>query len=179
MVIVRFAAAMLFLSLAVPCALATESADLDRGDAPPSEMAVFLHAHNRVRARHCAPPLVWSTEVAWRAQAWADELTERGCAFEHSHGPYGENLARGIAGVHDDPAEIVELWYRELEEYHFGQGGFSLATGHFTQMIWANSRRLGCGTSTCGGKRIWVCHYDPPGNYRGEYAKNVRPWVCR
>lgn len=178
MVIVRFAA-MLFLALAAPCALAMEGADLDVGDAPPAELAAFLDKHNRVRAGHCAPPLVWSAEVARWAQAWADELSARGCAFEHSHGRFGENLALGIAGVHDNPAEIADLWYRELDEYHFGFGGFSLATGHFTQMIWANSRRLGCGTSTCSGKRIWVCQYDPPGNYRGEYARNVRPWVCR
>ena len=168
----RFAA-MLYLFLAVPCALGMEA-----GDAPPADLAVFLQMHNEVRAGHCAPPLVWSAEVASEAQAWADELA-RGCTFEHSHGRYGENLALGVAGLHDDPAQIFDLWYRESEEYHFGYGGFSRMTGHFTQVIWADSRRLGCGTSTCRGKRIWVCQYDPPGNYSDRYASNVKPWVCR
>lgn len=169
---------MPLLFLALSGALTAEAAGPLAGDAPPAELASFLHTHNRVRAEHCAPPLVWSSEIAHRAQAWAEELAARGCAFEHSHGPYGENLARGTAGVHDDPVEIVHLWYRELEHYNFGVGGFSLATGHFTQVVWTGSRRLGCGTSTCNGKRIWVCNYDPPGNYRGQYATNV-PWFCR
>lgn len=165
------------------CARADDGAALvqknGQGDAPPLGMAGFLFGHNRVREEHCAPPLVWSAEVARRAQRWADSLATSGCAFEHSHGSYGENLALGTAGVDDDPEKIVDLWYRGFASYDFARGGFSLRTGHFTQVVWNGTRRLGCGTSTCKGKRIWVCNYDPPGNYRGQYASNVLRWPCR
>jgi uncharacterized protein YkwD len=151
---------------------------LDHGAGLPPAQAEFLFSHNQMRAAHCAPPLVWSVEVAQWAQAWADELA-RDCAFEHSRSPYGENLALGIAGVHDDPREIVFLWYDELLKYDFRRGGFSKATGHFTQLVWMGTQRLGCGTSTCRGKRLWVCQYDPPGNFRGKYDANVLPPSCR
>ena len=168
-----------FLVLLPLCARADDGAALLPGDAPPAGMAGFLFGHNRVREEHCAPPLVWSVEVARRAQRWADALAASGCSFEHSHGPYGENLALGTAGVDDDPEKIVDLWYRGFTTYDFARGGFSLRTGHFTQLVWTGSRRLGCGTSTCQGKRIWVCNYDPPGNYRGQYVSNVRRWPCQ
>jgi len=44
--------------------------------------------------------------------------------------------------------------------------------GHYTQIIWRDTRRVGCGYSTCQSGafnfEIWVCNYDPPGNYIGE-----------
>lgn len=151
---------------------------LDLYDGLPPEQAAFLFSHNQMRAAHCVPPLSWSTELAARAQTWADKLAAEGCAFEHSNGLYGENLARGTAGVDDDPRDIVRLWYDEVASYDFRRGG-SLATGHFTQLVWMGTRRLGCGTSTCRGKRLWVCNYDPAGNYLGEYGANVLPRSCR
>jgi uncharacterized protein YkwD len=168
-----------FLVLVFTLGTASVAGALDPGASLPPAQAEFLFSHNQMRAAHCAPPLVWSVEVAARAQAWADELAASGCAFEHSHGRYGENLALGIAGVHDDPREIVFLWYDEVAEYDFHRGGFSRATGHFTQLVWMGTQRLGCGTSTCRGKRLWVCNYDPPGNYRGQYGTNVLPPSCR
>src|SRR5690606_13198353 len=41
-------------------------------DEPP-----ILAAHNRFRARHCAPPLAWSPALARQAQQWADTLAPR------------------------------------------------------------------------------------------------------
>lgn len=171
--------AIAFLVLLPLCARADDGAALFPGDAPPLGMAGFLFGHNRVREEHCAPPLVWSAEVARRAQWWADSLAASGCSFEHSHGPFGENLALGTVGVDDDPEKIVDLWYRGFATYDFVRGGFSQRTGHFTQVVWNDTRRLGCGTSTCQGKRIWVCNYDPPGNYRDQYASNVLHGPCR
>jgi hypothetical protein len=38
-----------------------------------------------------------------------------------------------------------------------------------TQVVWRESVRLGCGTASCNdGGVIWVCNYDPPGNYLGN-----------
>ena len=170
--------AISFLVLLPLCARADDGAALLQGEAPPLGMAGFLFGHNRVREEHCAPPLVWSSEMARRAQWWADALAADGCGFEHSSF-YGENMARGIAGVHDDPEEIIDLWYREISDYDFARGGFARSTGHFTQMVWLTSQRLGCGTSTCKGRRIWVCHYDPAGNVLGQFAANVRRRPCR
>jgi pathogenesis-related protein 1 len=135
------------------------------GDRPPASMQPLLDAHNRLRARHCAPPLVWASEVARVAQRWADQLAARGCAFQHSGSrTYGENLAGGTAGSMT-ASDVAELWYKEERAFDFRSGGFSMKTGHFTQLAWVATRRLGCGTATCkNGMQLWVCNYDPPGN---------------
>jgi hypothetical protein len=57
-----------------------------------------------------------------------------------------------------------------------------METGHFTQMVWKNSKRIGCAwnTNTCksNGMNFYklVCEYDPPGNIvGGNYFKDNVP----
>jgi uncharacterized protein YkwD len=138
----------------------------------------FVDAHNKARAQHCAAPLTWSTKLAAAAQKWADALRDQGCTFGHSGGPYGENLAAGTIGALD-PESTVAFWYDEIKQYKFPDGGFSMKTGHFTQLVWRGTKQVGCGHSQCKGNDIWVCEYDPPGNWDGEYRTNVLPKGCR
>jgi uncharacterized protein YkwD len=138
----------------------------------------FVDAHNRVRAQHCAAPLSWSPKLAAAAQTWADSLRAHGCTFGHSGGPYGENLAAGTQGALD-PEATVAMWYDEGKQYRFPEGGFSMQTGHFTQVVWRGTSQVGCGHSSCNNNDIWVCEYDPPGNWDGEYRTNVLPKGCR
>jgi uncharacterized protein YkwD len=148
------------------------------GDIPPPGMEVVLESHNRKRKRHCAKPLEWSAELAEVAQGWADTLKKRGCPLEHNETKYGENLAAGTASVMTGE-RAVDIWYEENARYRYGPNEASAATGHFTQLVWRDSRRLGCGTASCDAKRVWVCNYDPPGNVKGEYADEVKPTTCR
>jgi uncharacterized protein YkwD len=138
----------------------------------------LLEAHNRHRTAHCAPPLRWDERLQRVAQGWADELVRRGCAFEHADSPYGENLAAGTSGSLNAEA-VVAMWHREVSEYDFARGGFSMQTGHFTQVVWRGTERVGCGTATCNGLDLFVCNYDPPGNVQGQYRQNVAPTSCR
>ena len=146
--------------------------------APKGVAEQFVAAHNRVRAKHCAGPLTWSPKLATYAQHWADSLKAKGCAFGHSGGQYGENLAAGTEGVLD-PEATVAMWYDEIKLYKFPDGGFSMQTGHFTQLVWRGTTQVGCGHSHCNGNDIWVCEYDPPGNWDGEYRTNVLPKGCK
>ncbi|KAF6026089.1 CRISP3 [Bugula neritina] len=39
------------------------------------------------------------------------------------------------------------------------------AVGHYTQMVWAETTRIGCGVQTCNGSTpFYVCNYGPSGN---------------
>jgi uncharacterized protein YkwD len=138
----------------------------------------FVAAHNAVRAKHCAAPLTWSPKLAAVAQKWADTLRDKGCAFGHSGGQYGENLAAGTEGVLD-PEATVKMWYDEIAKYRFPDGGFSMETGHFTQVVWRGTTQVGCGHAQCKGNDIWVCNYDPAGNWDGQYRENVLPASCK
>jgi pathogenesis-related protein 1 len=151
-------------------AVAASQPDLSR------EAAAILAAHNRLRSAHCARPLRWSDDLAATAQAWADSLRDRGCRFEHSRTAYGENLAAGTSLSADN---AVALWAQEGESYSYRRASFSMETGHFTQMVWGATRQIGCGASECQGMRLWVCHYDPPGNVLSLFAENVLPEGCR
>jgi uncharacterized protein YkwD len=146
--------------------------------APRGDAAQWVDAHNRLRAKHCAAPLTWSAKLAELAQRWANALRDRGCQFGHSGGTTGENLAAGTIGTLD-PASVVQMWYDEVAQYRFPDGGFSSSTGHFTQVVWRSTRRVGCGHSQCKGMDILVCEYDPAGNWEGQYRDNVLPRGCR
>jgi uncharacterized protein YkwD len=148
------------------------------GAAPSGEHEAFVDAHAKVRAKHCAAPLAWSDSLARVAQGWANHLRDGGCLFEHSRTQYGENLAAGTDGALD-PSSVVGMWYGEISKYDFRHGGFSMDTGHFTQVVWRATTKVGCGSSRCNGMTIWVCNYDPPGNVEGEYRENVQASGCR
>jgi uncharacterized protein YkwD len=144
---------------------------------PSIDADALVAAHNQVRARHCAPPLRWSAPLASSAQRWANTLRDRGCALGHSGGSHGENLAAATAGMLD-AAAVVGMWYDEGKRYSFRSGGFSMKTGHFTQVVWRDTKEVGCGRSECNGLDVWICQYDPPGNVEGQYRENVLPTSC-
>jgi uncharacterized protein YkwD len=156
-----------------------EPAKASRG-APGGDAALWVDAHNRLRAKHCAGGLSWSAKLAQVAQHWANSLRDQGCAFGHSNGSYGENLAAGTSGALD-PGSVVQMWYDEVGQYRFPDGGFSMKTGHFTQLVWRGTHQVGCGRSQCKdkGMDIFVCEYDPPGNWEGKYRENVLPRGCK
>ncbi|KAG5358066.1 Protein PRY1 [Yarrowia sp. B02] len=127
----------------------------------------ILDTQNAKRAEHGVGAFAWNETLANFA---ADYLNKAQCNFEHSGGPYGENLAMGYPSA----AAAVNGWYDEVKDYNFAQGDFSMATGHFTQMVWKGSNQLGCAKRECGGNGAYVvCEYYPRGNIIGAFQQNV------
>jgi len=149
-----------------------------KAGAPATDAQRLVAAHNQVRAQHCAAALTWSPKLAQVAQQWANSLRDQGCKFGHSGGQYGENLAAGTTGAMD-PEAVVAMWYDEVKGYSFKQPGFSMQTGHFTQVVWRQTTQVGCGMAQCNGNDIWVCEYDPPGNWEGQYREQVLATGCK
>ncbi|MEM6501299.1 MAG: CAP family protein [Cyanobacteria bacterium P01_C01_bin.89] len=147
-----------------------------------------LNSHNRYRSRHGVPALRYNRAMAARAQAWSARMARTG-NFQHSdrsaRNGAGENLyvsyTTGNLSESAVVAEAVKGWYDEIEDYNYSRPGFSAATGHFTQVVWKSSTRLGCGvakgTKNLRGRNFnayyVTCHYDPPGNFRGQFPANV------
>ena len=49
-------------------------------------------------------------------------------------------------------------------------------TGHFSQVVWKDSKEIGVGRSkTKDGKIVVVTNYRPAGNITGSYTTNVLP----
>jgi hypothetical protein len=74
----------------------------------------------------------------------------------------------------------TQSWYDEIKYYSFSNPGFSMQTGHFTQVVWKGSKQLGVGIAFAnnGNKAIVVANYSPPGNYLGQFPNNVYPAQC-
>jgi|SRR5579871_2626002 len=127
----------------------------------------ILAAHNAVRARVGQKPLVWSNQLASYAQEWADHLLATG-AFQHrSPHPYGENLFETDGG-RSTPAEVVRAWASESKDYDYRSNGCRSVCGHYTQIVWASTRKVGCAVAHLSWREVWVCNYDPPGNFVGQ-----------
>ena len=147
----------------------------------------LLQAHNGLRAKHCVQPLSWSPSLAVLAQEWANHLRDdKGCQLEHSSqerraaANAGENLAAGLPTAE----ATVGDWYSEVSDYDFNQPGFQSPSGkpvgHFTQIVWKDTREVGCAMVQCTGDypTLWVCNYSPAGNYTGQFPDNVLPATC-
>ncbi|XP_040077217.1 Golgi-associated plant pathogenesis-related protein 1-like [Ixodes scapularis] len=136
-----------------------------------------LKIHNEYRNRHQSPPMVLDEKINLWAQDWAEDNAAQDIMEHRSNNPYGENLYMFgplPAPQGPNPKDVVSAWYDEIQDYDFNYGGFSGATGHFTQVVWKNSTKLGCGWARSYSDNIYVvCNYDPPGNYMGKFKKNV------
>merc|ERR1712002_237552 len=130
--------------------------------------------------------LVWDDEVAKIAQMWADQ-----CTFNHTEhdmlldGMYcGQNLA--MAGGSRSKSSFLELrvqdWYDEVnyfpkegvKSWPVSGGSNGEAIGHYTQIVWGATTKLGCGY-TRGYKEILVCNYCTGGNMIGAEVYKAGP----
>ena len=141
------------------------------------EITQILTAHNKYRLDLDLPELVWSKNLANSSQKWADKLISRNL-FEHSNTENGENIFM-IMGRDASPIEVVDDWASENEYFNYKTRKCIKnccdfvdccpdECGHYTQIIWRDTKEVGCAVSKLGSKQIWVCQYDPPGNYIGE-----------
>lgn len=138
--------------------------------------ARILGEHNRQRALVNSPPLEWDPALAEGAHKWARYLAATN-SFAHSTGPHvettGENLWAGTKGFYQ-PESMVRLWADEKR--HFVQGAFPNNSrtgnvsdvGHYTQLIWARTGKVGCALAEGAEEDFLVCHYKQAGNVIGE-----------
>jgi hypothetical protein len=129
--------------------------------------ARLLAAHNRERAALGIPALAWDPALA---------ATGR---FQHSPADpadpdvEGENLWAGTRGAWA-PEEMVGLWLAERRDYRPGifpavsRSGDLGNVGHYTQIVWRNTRKVGCALAAGSNEDILVCRYSEGGNVIGE-----------
>lgn len=130
----------------------------------------MLAAHNSVRARLGETPLSWSDTLADYAAKWAEHLIATGRFDHRTHPDYGENLFE-ITGAPATPSRVVSTWASEARDYDYRSNACRGICGHYTQIVWSATRQLGCAVARGAGREVWVCNYNPPGNWQGE-----RPW---
>lgn len=133
------------------------------------QQAILKH-HNKVRADVGVGPLRWDNGLAAFAQQWADHLATTSCKMQHRQpNDYGENLYQGTAG-HFTAVDASKAWASEKKDYRGGviKEKNDKPVGHYTQMVWQDTKKMGCGEAVCNGFLMVACNYDPPGNYLGK-----------
>jgi uncharacterized protein YkwD len=126
----------------------------------------MLAAHNNIRAEMELPPLQWSSELAAYSKKWADLLIANNRAEHNSKSPYGENIL--VTGLGSTPSKVVTEWASESQDYTYRSNACKGICGHYTQLVWRSTRKVGCAMAHNDQREIWVCSYDPPGNFSGE-----------
>ncbi|EME85955.1 uncharacterized protein MYCFIDRAFT_122993, partial [Pseudocercospora fijiensis CIRAD86] len=135
---------------------------------------------------HSASPLTYDEGLASTAAKIAAT-----CNFEHQMdvdgGGYGQNLAAGTTAEAIGDA-ITDMWYNGEVVYFandYGQPDPDMSNfekwGHFSQMVWNATEKVGCATQSCPGgvqnaagiDTLTVCNYSPAGNVAGQYGDNI------
>lgn len=145
----------------------------------PSDFAnAVLKHHNELRRKHNVSDLQLDSNLMAAAQNWANQLAREDQFYHNPNAKYGENLYcswNSDPNAKVDPRGACQSWYDEIKHYTFGVEPRGVSQiGHFTQVVWKKSQRLGVGyAKSRSGKMLVVCTYDPRGNYMGEFNANV------
>lgn len=116
--------------------------------------------------------MIFDADAAASAQIWAEKMAKEGKMYHSGSSDRpgcGENLAmHSNTKLLADTNIATQMWYDEVTNpgYNFNNPGYNQnpGAGHFTQVVWKASTKLGCGIS---GVYV-VCRYcDGPGNYLG------------
>ncbi len=163
----------IIMASAVAAILIAPWAALQRSYAQSDFADTVLKIHNDERAAVGVPELKWSDSLASDAKSWAEHLAQLG-TLQHSTGTgQGENLSyrsdsRGPSAISTE--DLLSGWVNEKSKW---QGGPLTSanwypTGHYTQMVWKTTTKVGCATASAGNSVYLVCRYSPPGNMMGE-----------
>lgn len=119
-----------------------------------------IAVHNKYRANHDAPPLVFDQKLADDAQA----LIDKG-VFKHSDWVELKNNGAAFAWGSLFPTftAVIKNWHDEGLYYDYQTGSPkkpSQIVDHFAQMMWKGAHKIGCARGGFYGEPWYVAHYD-------------------
>ncbi|XP_078599990.1 ectin-like [Branchiostoma floridae x Branchiostoma japonicum] len=144
-----------------------------------------LKIHNQIRIHHHAEELSWCTKCAEFAQEVVDKLQDSNEPMEHASREERTWLVNGELVVHGESLQYesepldckgaLHSWYSESELYdpHNPVTSMLEDAAHFTQMVWKDTKSVGCAKS----RNYVACIYEPTGNIKNAYEieRNVQP----
>ena len=139
------------------------------------EIEKALKLVNKIRAEVNVPPVEWDCSLSEGSQKWAEKLAKSGQLF-HSNpeGKYGENLYMYMSfGMAPNATlkDAIISWYSEKKNFIYGKSGWckeGTVCGHYTQLIWKDTKKIGCGKAVNGNEIYIVCRFYPAGNWIGK-----------
>ena len=140
---------------------------------------VLLAQHNKYRKMHDAPELTLDNELIKLATDYSAALAYKQDNYSitpsgnknKNKEKLGENIFTCTSMLKTDCYDIestrpVDEWYNEIKNYNFSQPGFTIDSSHFSQLVWKETTKMGCGASVKddGATYKVVCNYYTAGN---------------
>lgn len=150
------------------------------------EIAAFVQAHNDARSGSLSPapeppllPVTWDPTLAEVAFAYASRCEGADkVLIDHNPQSTDDYRARGgmdyvgeniwaTSGDAYSAAEVVGAWMSEAPDFDYANNTSSGVTGHYTQVVWRGTERIGCAWVQCPEFQfpgVVLCNYAPGGN---------------
>jgi len=155
--------------------------------------------------------LEWDDELASNAQLWADQCPDGSWVVSDAppHDPnrntivydghIGQNMADSWNSVDNMDWGLstkVQSWYDEVKDWpaanvgSFSSVGATGVIGHYTQVVWAETKKVGCGVIYYRDQADWAasypyrksltCNYWPGGNFMNQpvYQEGTTAAAC-
>ncbi|XP_064610525.1 uncharacterized protein LOC135474841 [Liolophura sinensis] len=152
------------------------------------DRGIIVDMHNQIRA-NVQPPagnmqkMVWDNRLAEVAQKWAQVCQDNHDEVRNLPGvraSVGQNVFDSNRNVGWET--VLGTWAQEVNNFKYGQDPEKYLPdigpskykmiGHYTQLVKAESSRIGCGYAKCPNlhhRHRYVCNYAP-----GQNAKDLR-----
>ncbi len=136
----------------------------------------WLETHNEARDDVGMARLAWSDRLAADAAGWAKHLAANDL-YDHASPEQrrgqGENLWKGPRDQWS-ATETIGFFVAEKRDFQFGtfpeisRTGQWRDVGHYAQVIWPETREVGCAIAYTASDEVLVCRYWPAGNVWGR-----------
>jgi pathogenesis-related protein 1 len=147
----------------------------------------FVDTHNQARSgplnpppSPALPPVSWDAILADAVYNYAIRCQGTMGLLSHNANRSGDYQALGGSGYVGEniygstgtstPAGAMMLWMAEADDYDYASGNIGSA-GHYTQVVWRASVRIGCAIVDCPAltyHNTVICDYAPGGNITGQ-----------
>lgn len=141
-----------------------------------SSAGTLLRAHNMARLAAGVGSLAWDPQLEAQAAGYARFLAARNVflhSSQQSRGNTGENLWMGTHGAFSVEG-MFGGWLSEGNRFRAGvfpavsRSGNWHDVGHYTQIVWPQTRSVGCAIASNRSFDFLVCRYWPSGNVHGQ-----------
>nr|XP_039250396.1 glioma pathogenesis-related protein 1-like [Styela clava] len=140
------------------------------------------------RTRHSSNMryMTWDGELAWNAEVYGRRCRYRRNKYK-KHSKYssiGENMfATKASSSVFKPPMAIRKWFSENSNFNYYSRTClsKKVCGHYTQVVWAESFKVGCALTKCTfiselqyrNSLLFICYYATAGNVTGEDGKLV------
>uniref|UniRef100_A0A0N5BXZ9 SCP domain-containing protein n=1 Tax=Strongyloides papillosus TaxID=174720 RepID=A0A0N5BXZ9_STREA len=131
---------------------------------------------NDVRRDHKAPELVVDQDLSYEAQRLTTFATQQSQNVRYN----GDDGLLIYYSNKENPIDPIDEWFAGYNSFNFDDPEKDSSDhSNLTQLLWAKSKKIGCGIDKYTDKDVLVvvCLISPKGNIPGHYRENVHKHV--